>query len=40
MRKSYLTDVSDKEWALLEPLFSPQDAETHYGESNYLPDRL
>ena len=26
MRKSYLTDVSDKEWALLEPLFFPAGA--------------
>ncbi len=26
MRKSYPKAVSDKEWALLEPLFFPQDA--------------
>ena len=26
MRKSYPTDVSDKEWALLEPLFFPARA--------------
>ena len=26
MRKSYPTDVSDKEWTLLEPLFFPEGA--------------
>ena len=26
MRRSYPTDVSDKEWALLEPLFFPEGA--------------